>query len=298
MTTYDLFTGFIESVPATWSGVPVMGDDNVQIGAVDAMKVFNLARVTTTRGVEPVGTRIEALLDEIGWTERAIDVTETDVQAVTLTNAGVLSHFQEASQSEGGVGFIAADGTATFYDKHHVITLDETNDTYGENDKRYARITTTYDESNLWSEVVVTAEGLTDQTASTPAEYPRTLQVSTLLTTEADMLERAESLLAKYYVPEFRISTISFDNASLDDAIWPRLLVHDLHERVLVRTRLGGEDIEQPSFIEGITWQIDPGRWQVTWNLSSTLPQVGQWELGTVGLSELGETTTLVNTIA
>lgn len=61
---------------------------------------------------------------------------------------------------------------------------------------------------------------------------------------------------------------------------------------------LPGFTIEQPSYIEGISWEITPGRWVLTWNLSSTLPQVGQWELGTVGLSELGVTTSLVNTIA
>ena len=38
--------------------------------------------------------------------------------------------------------------------------------------------------------------------------------------------------------------------------------------------------IEQPSFIEGISWEIGPGNWETTWNLSSTLPQVGQWDLG------------------
>lgn len=244
MTTYDLFTGFIEGVPATWSGVPVMGDDYVTIQATDAFKVLNLARVSTTRGVETVGERIEGLLDEINWSDRAIDVTETDVQAVTLENVGVLSHFQEVSASEGGVGFISADGVVTFYDKHHAITLDEANDSYGELEKNYAQITTTYDESNLWNEVIVTAESLADQTASDTGSqslyYKRTLTVGTLLTSTADMADRAESLLAKYHQPEFRVTSMTFDNASLDDSIWRRLFIHELHDRVLVRKRIAG----------------------------------------------------------
>ena len=59
----------------------------------------------------------------------------------------------------------------------------------------------------------------------------------------------------------------------------------------------GAHTISQASFIEGISWEIGPQSWETVWNLSSTLPQVGQWELGTVGLSELGVTTSLVSTI-
>lgn len=63
---------------------------------------------------------------------------------------------------------------------------------------------------------------------------------------------------------------------------------------MLVRKRPAGQDIEQPSFVEGIQWKLEPQSWQLTWRLSATTLQQGQWELGTVGLSELGETTTLV----
>jgi hypothetical protein len=52
--------------------------------------------------------------------------------------------------------------------------------------------------------------------------------------------------------------------------------------------------IEQPSFIEGMQITNDAGHWRITWNLSSTPLQQGQWELGTVGKSELGVTTTIV----
>jgi hypothetical protein len=52
--------------------------------------------------------------------------------------------------------------------------------------------------------------------------------------------------------------------------------------------------LSQPSFIEGIQIDDDAGHWRITWNLSSTALQQGQWELGTIGLSELEVTTTLV----
>ena len=230
-----------------------------------------------------------------------IDVGETEVQAVTLTNTGVLSHIQDVAASEQGLFFIAADGTATFYDRFHPIPLDD-DDTWGELERNYAYVTTSYDESNLWNQIVVTAEDLTDQTSDDeasqalyggPSLAPRTLTVSTLLTTEAEMLTRSEELLTKYSEPEFRITSLEIYNGSGDNDNWSRILVQDLHARVLVRRRPVGDMIEQPSFIEGISWEIGPGNWETTWNLSSTLPQVGQWILGDTTYSVLGTTTSL-----
>ena len=110
------------------------------------------------------------------------------------------------------------------------------------------------------------------------------------------MLARAQFLVSKYANPERRITSLTLDNASLDDTQWPRILNKDLHDRILVRVRPEGDPIEQPSFIEGIEWNIRGSQsWRLTWRLSSTALQQGQWELGTVGKSELGVTTTLVS---
>ena len=176
--------------------------------------------------------------------------------------------------------------------------------TSGGGEKHYATVTTSFDDQNLWNEVVVTSPDLTDQVVEDetsqglyggPATAPRTLSVSTLLTSEAEMLDRANFLLGAYSEPHFRITSLAVENASLDNSQWERLLLHDLHARVLVRKRPVGDVIEQPSFIEGINWDIGPGTWRLVWNLSSTALQQGQWELGTVGLSELGVTTSLVS---
>ena len=306
--THDLFHGFVEAWPSSWEGASVQGMDTVRVEVVDAQKVLNLGRVSASFASQLTGARIEALLDAVSWPEalRAIDAGQSTIQAATLDNAGILAHVQQVESSESGIFFIAADGTATFFDRFHATLLDEDDDLWGDSvgEKHYASITTSFDEQNLWNQVVVTADGFADQAANDeasqglyggPAVAPRTLTVTTLLTSTADMLNRAEHLLSKYSEPHFRITAMLIDNASLDDTQWPRILMHDVHDRVLVRKRPVGHTIEQPSFIEGITWQIDPGRWHLTWNLSSTALQQGQWELGTVGLSELGETTTLVS---
>jgi hypothetical protein len=306
--TYDLFTGFVESWVPSWEGAHRQGMDFVKFAAADGMKVLNLATVTTTRGVETTGARIEALLNAINWPADLMDIEigQSNVQAVTLTDANVLSHIQEVAASESGQFFIATDGTATFFDRFHATLLDDVNDVWGDTgtEKRYASVTPSYDDQTIWNRVVVTANALADQVAediASQSEFsgpigarPRTLSISTLLTSTADMLERAEFLVAKYAVPRQRIAALAIDQGSLDDAQWPRILNKDLHDRVLVRKRPAGDMIEQPSFIEGIAITDDAGHWRITWNLSSTALQQGQWELGVVGKSELGVTTSLV----
>ena len=61
-------------------------------------------------------------------------------------------------------------------------------------------------------------------------------------------------------------------------------------------TTSSGGLIDQPSIVEGLHWEYAASRYlRAVWSLSSTSYQVGQWELGTVGKSELGVTTSLVS---
>jgi hypothetical protein len=304
---YDLFYGFVEAWPSAWSGAHRQGMDTVDLRAVDAFKVLNLAQLSLDRASESTSERIAAILDLLSWPTalRNIDTSESQVQAISA-DVNALSHIQEVAASEGGLFFISGDGKATFYERFHATFLNDVDDVWGDEvgEKHYASVMTFYDDSNLWNEVIVTAPGLTDQVVEDsisqslyggPATSPRTLSVSTLLTSEAEMLERADFLLGAYSEPHLRIESMVVENGSLDNTQWPRLLLHDLHARVLVRKRPAGDIIEQPSFVEGITWDITSGRWRLTWNLSSTALQQGQWQLGIVGSSELGVTTSLVS---
>lgn len=306
--TYDLFNGFAESWDAAWDGARDLGNNTVQLRAVDALKVLNLATITLSRSAELSGTRVGAVLDAISWPSglRNVEAGLLSVQASALSGTGVLDHLQQVAASEGGLFFVAKNGAATFFDRHHNALLDETNDTWGDDgsEKRYAVLDTSYDEANLWNRVTVTAPALADQVVNDdasqglyggPAVSPRSLSVSTILTTTADMLDQANFLLGRYSEPHFRVNTMTLVNAELDDTQWPRLLTHELRDRILVRKRPVGDLLEQPSFIEGIQWTIGRGTWQVVWNLSTTTLTQGQWELGTVGKSELGQTTTLVS---
>jgi hypothetical protein len=174
----------------------------------------------------------------------------------------------------------------------------------GPTEKHYASVETSYDDQTLWNRVTVTAPALADQTAEEVGSQayfggpagsvaPRALTVSTLLTTTGDMLDRAETLIDKYAFPEQRITRLSIDNASLDDTQWSRILMRELHDRILVRKRPAGDVLEQVSFIEGMSIDDDAGHWRIVWNLSPAPSAAGGWRLGITGSSELTVTTVL-----
>lgn len=309
--TYDLFNGFIEAVPQTWTQGPA-GDAQVAVRAVDAFKVLNLAKVTIDRPVEGAGARIGALLDAIGWPAslRAIDAGDSNVQAVTLDGTPILSHLQEVAASEGGVLFVDGSGVVTFLGRFHTVLLDEINDIWGDaiGENPYEDLTTSHDDENLWNEVTVTAPALADQVAedlesqglfSGPfgVTAPRSKPVATLLTTTGEMLTRAQDILARYSTPKQRVTSITLDTRA--DAVQvPRMLTREIHDRIVARKRpSSGGLIDQPSVVEGIHWEYAASRYlRTTWALSSTSYQQGQWVLGDAALSLLGQTTSLVST--
>ena len=306
--TYDRFFGFVQEWPQTWTIGPEP-DAYVDLEAIDGFEVLNLPKVSIDRPVEGTGARIEAILDLIQWPAslRDIDLGDSQVQAVTLAGASPLAHIQDVAASEGGLFFMSAGGVATFFSRTHAVLLDEANDTWGDalGEKAYESLETSYDQSTLWNEVTVTAPNLADQTVADIASQalfsgplgtlaPRSLTVPTLLTTEAEMLERANFILGQFSMPKQRIATLALEGRG-DDTQWPRILMHELHDRVLARKRPpGGGLIDQPSLVEGITEEIWAQHWKTTWALSSTSYQQGQWVLGDPVLSLLGETTSLV----
>jgi hypothetical protein len=56
----------------------------------------------------------------------------------------------------------------------------------------------------------------------------------------------------------------------------------------------GGDPIELDCLILGITYDVKPEEWQITWDLAPAERVLeGYWYLGRVGRSELGTTTVL-----
>lgn len=296
--TYDRFHGYIEDWPQGWTRGPA-GDAWVEVHAVDAFKVLALADVNTTRPAELSGTRVGAILDEVGWpaADRDINAGISTVQAVTLEDERALSHLQTVELTEGGILFVSREGKITFLDRTVPITstLDAANLTWGDSglEKDYAEVSTTFDDSQIWNEAKVTAPGLTDQTAEDTASqtryFKRTKLESGLWDDQNEMDSRADYIVARFAEPALRVEGLDLSSARGDDSQWPHILERELHDKVRVRKRpVGGGTISQDSFLEGTSEDIRQGVWDTVWNLSPLDAITDYWIWGT---STWGETT-------
>jgi len=276
--TYDRFNGYIEDWPQAWTQGPA-GDAWVEVTAVDAFKVLALAKVSTTRSAELSGTRVNAILDAVGWpaADRAIDAGLTTVQGSTLVDEPALSHLQLVETTEGGVLFVSRDGKITFLDRTKPITvaLDDVNLTWGDSglEKDYVDLSTSFDDSQIWNDVKVTAPGNPDGVASDATSqthyFKRTRVESTIHQDSNEQQSKAEYLAARFGEPALRVTGLDLGSAKGQDVQWPHILGRELHDKVRVNKRpVGGGTISQDSFLEGYTETIRQGVWDIAWNLS------------------------------
>lgn len=276
--TFDRFNGYIEDWPQSWTQGPA-GDAWVELHAVDAFKVLALANVNTVRSAEKSGTRVGAILDAIGWpaADRAIDTGLSTVQAVTYADERALTALQAVEQTEGGLLFVSRDGKITFLDRTKPVTvaLDATNLTWGDSglEKDYVDLSTSFDDSQIWNDVKVTAPGKTDQTASDATSqtryFRRTRVEAGIWNDQNEMLSKAQYLVTRFGEPALRVTGLDLGSAKGQDVQWPHILPRELHDKVRARKRpVGGGTIEQDSFIEGYTENIRQGVWDIAWNLS------------------------------
>ncbi len=288
--TYDRFNGYIEEWPQAWTRGPA-GAAWVTIKAVDAFKVLALADVNITRSAELSGTRVNAVLDAIGWpaADRAIDTGISTIQGVTLVDERALTHLQMVEATEGGVLFVSRDGKITFLDRTKPITvaLDETNLTWGESglEKHYAELSTSFDDSQIWNETKVISPGNLDgeamDAASQTRYFKRTLVQSTLHEDANEQQSKAEYLVARFSEPALRVIGVDLSSAKGQDVQWPHILGREIHDKVRFRKNpVGGGTISQDSFIEGTTETIRQGVWNIGWNLSPLDRATDYWIWG------------------
>lgn len=299
-TVYGLFSGFIESWPQPYGGIALA---HTSISGVDAFKVLNLQKVTATYSQELSSDRVTDVLDDLGWpaADRSIDTGNTTVQASTLAADNPLSHLLTVGESENGLLYIDRDGKLRLISRGNLVggLLDTTNYTFGEapSEKTYEDdVVVTYDDADIWNEISVSSQGVTTQVSSDATSQAQYLKrdlskTGLLLTSTTEQKAYADFLLASYKDPALRVDRITFKTPT---SFWDRVLDRDLGAKVLVnRDPPGGGSISQPSYVEGIQWDIDENEWRCSWNLAATSRRARAWVLGDLIDGVLGSTTRL-----
>jgi hypothetical protein len=286
-TTYDLFRGYVDSWDIEWNGPNY---STVSVPCTDAFKIFaNYDRVGSgTSPSEATGTRINRILDSVGWPSavdggRDIETGDVVLSAVTPGNDGnALDELMNVADTEVGELYMTPDGKVFFRNRSGVTTdtrSTDSNATFGDSgsELRYANLTFSNDDTQLANRVIVTRVGGTPQIADDVASQNEFLiktfeRSDLLLTSDVAALNYAQYVLSLSAQPELRFETLEIMPQRSESTLFPQALNRIIGDRITVRRRPPGDGtlIEQEAIIRGIEHEIIPGKWVTRWTLQSS----------------------------
>lgn len=278
-TTYPIFSGFIESWPQDWAGGL---DAECPVEVVDAFKYFALRKFNGAYASEYTNWSIDTWLTNCPWpgADRTINPGQSQIQAGEFVNTPALQHFQNVVDVESGLFFMDGAGLATFQGRHYRYTTAQSqtiqatyDDTAGAGPLPWYRITSSYDDTNIWNEARITREGgaeaVANNVTSRTMYFRRTLAKTLPIVSDAEADNLAQWIVLTYADPHFRITSITIDCGS-DDALWAPTLARLISDRIMVKAWPPGGGIQfiQECYIEGIAMAVDHDQWRVTFQLS------------------------------
>lgn len=255
------------------------------------------------RDGELSGARVNYILDRVGWPalSRAVDAGNSALTpAAELEGQTALDALQAVAAAEGGMFFVAGDGTPIFLErrKRSITPRNTPQATFGDDTGEidYELVELALDDQHILNDVRLTnpnrhAANVRD--AASEATYgPRTLEQSLNIDDAGELTDRANFELSRYKDARMRCEAIAFGPV-YDDTSWTSLLSRELSDRVRVRRRPPtGPLIEREVFIEQVTDSVVGGELRLGFQLSPA-EVFDFWVLGDVDRSKLGQTTRL-----
>ena len=258
----------------------------VGVDSVESLYV-GLCRVFRTRvGV----TRISAMLGTTDWPSALQNIATGSslVQPPTssLTTLSALSYIQTIEATEQGAFYCDESGVFVYRDRHYVITASAANTsqatfandlTAGHFHFLSQSLVPAEDDLDLWNDVPGQRQGgvlqRSQDASSIRAYQKRTLTgyTSGLQTSDNEVLDLTQWLVAHYGVPITRVRSISLDNTADAGANLPQMLGRTLLDRITISWQpIDGTTVpfDQDSLIESITHNVTQSKWVTTWQLS------------------------------
>jgi len=238
--TYPIFSGFITSYNTT---TPQNALDVVYttITAVDAFRLAQNAQIATVAGASAgdlSGTRINQILDQIGWpaSMRDVDAGLTTLQADPGTARTSLAAMETVTISEYGALYVDASGSFVFQDRNvTTASIGGTPIVFNDNgqDIGYFDAVWRLDDTLIYNEASITRTGGTAQVATDAASIAKYFahsynQQNLLMQTDAVALDYAKAYVASRKETSIRCDAITLDlytdnyNAGIiTPAYWP-----------------------------------------------------------------------------
>ena len=276
--TYPIFSGFITTYTTT---TPKNANDVVYttITAVDAFRLAQNAQISTVTGAtagDLSGTRINEILDQIGWpvSMRDVDAGLTTMQADPGTARTSLAAMQTVETSEYGALYVDAAGSFVFQDR--AVTAGSTGKApviFNDNgtDISYFDAVWRLDDTLVYNSASITRTGGTAQTAINQASIDKYFihsynQQNLLMQTDAVALDYARAYVASRAETSIRCDAIKLDLYTDNyTAGTIAALGLDYFDPVTITTNQpGGSTLTKTLQVFGVAQSITPNSWKTT----------------------------------
>jgi hypothetical protein len=276
--TYPIFSGFITSYNTT---TPKNALDVVYttITAVDAFRLAQNAQIATVTGAtagDLSGTRINQILDQIGWptSMRDVDAGLTTLQADPGTARTSLAAMQTVTLSEYGALYVDATGSFVFQDRQvTTASIGGTPTVFNDNGTNIGYFDAVWrlDDTLVFNAASITRAGGTTQLAIDQASIDKYFthsynQQNLLMQTDAAALDYAQAYVASRKETSIRCDAITLDlytdnyNAGIIAA-----LDLDFFDPITITTNQpGSSTLTKTLQVFGVAMAITPNSWKTT----------------------------------
>jgi len=277
--TYPIFQGFITSYVTTYPDDS--GEDLAitTIQAVDAFRLAQLAQISTVTGATAgnlSGTRVNQILDQIGWPSsmRDVDAGLTTMQADPGTNRTALQALSTVASSEYGSLYVDATGSFVFQDRSVTAgSIGGTPTVFADNGTGIVYFDASWilNDVLVFNKATITRTGGTAQVALNQASIDKYFLHSyfldnLLMQSDAVALEYAQAYVASRAETSIRVDSIVLDlyTPSYNTGIIAALNLDFFDPIKVVTTQPGGSTLEKTLQIFGVKMNITPNSWKTT----------------------------------
>lgn len=292
-TTYPIFAGYITSYNTT-TPRDVGEVVYTTIQAVDGFRLFANAQITTVASSsagQTTGTRIDKILDAIGWPlgMRDVDAGQTTVQADPGTLRTSLGAMHTIESTEYGALYMDAIGSLVFQDRALTSSSVAGTPVVFNDDGTgisYSNALWKLDDSLVFNKASITRTGGTAQVAlnqdSIDKYFLHSYQEQNLLMeTDAEALNNALAYVASRQETSIRCDAVTLDlytdnyNAGIVAA-----LDLDFFDPVTVTTtQPGSSTLTKTLQVFGVSHDVRPNAWKTT--LTTLEPIIESFIIGT-----------------
>ena len=277
--TYPIFQGFITSYVTTYPDESGEDVAMTTIQAVDAFRLAQLAQISTVTGATAgnlSGTRVNQILDQIGWPSsmRDVDAGLTTMQADPGTNRTALQALNTVALSEYGSLYVDATGSFVFQDRSVTAgSIGGTPTVFADNGTGIVYFDASWilNDVLVFNKATITRTGGSAQVALNQASIDKYFLHSyfldnLLMQTDAVALDYAKAYVASRAETSIRVDAIVLDlyTPNYNTGIIAALDLDFFDPIKVITTQPGGSTLEKTLQIFGVRMNISPNSWKTT----------------------------------